>query len=469
MTTRTLTINEKKGSAETWESIMEREMEGLEGVKFGKEMRKWFMFEEGYLNLNHGSFGTYPRSVCSVMRHYQELAEARPDDFIRYQYPNLLDGARLAISKVLKAPMEELVFVPNATTGVNTVLRNLAFEDGDHIVYFSTIYGGCEKTVKYVTETTKAKSVKVEYTFPVEDAWLVRAFKEKVQEVQSKGGKVKIALFDTVVSMPGVRMPFEELTKACKELGVLSLVDGAHGVGHIDLDLGKLDADFFVSNCHKWLHVPRGTAIFHVPTRHHPLIRSTLPTSHGFIPLPSPTPIRSPFAASPKSPFVLNFQFVGTIDNAPYLCVPASLAFREKIGGEEKIMKYCSELANVAANRAAQILGTQVLQNETKTLTNCCLTNVKLPLDLAAVVSVTERKGFNAEDVGFEVRDWLGRKLVEDHDTFMAVMFYGGNWWVRFSGQVYLELEDFEWAAGVLKGMCERILRGEFLKGESKL
>lgn len=141
--------------------------------------------------------------------------------------------------------------MPNATTGVNTVLRSLTFGKGDYILYFATIYGSFEKTISYITETTPASAARIAYTYPVEDDWLVSEFKKKVQEVEGAGGRVKVAVFDTVVSMPGVRMPFERLVGACKELGVLSMVDGAHGVGHIELDLGQLDADFFMSNCHK--------------------------------------------------------------------------------------------------------------------------------------------------------------------------------------------------------------------------
>lgn len=127
----------------------------------------------------------------------------------------------------------------------------MAYEDGDHILYFATIYKGCHSTVEYVTETTPAKSARLEYTYPVEDDWLVNAFKQKVQEVKNAGGRVKVAIFDTVVSMPGVRVPFERLVQACKELGVLSLLDAAHGVGHLELDVEKLDPDFMTSNCHK--------------------------------------------------------------------------------------------------------------------------------------------------------------------------------------------------------------------------
>jgi selenocysteine lyase/cysteine desulfurase len=152
------------------------------------------------------------------------------------------------------------VFVPNVTTGINTVLRNLTYESGDHILYFATIYGACEKTVAYMTETTPVSSIKVTYTYPVEDDYLVDQLRTKVKEVESKGGKVKIAIFDTIVSMPGVRVPFEQLTKVCKELGVLSFIDGAHGVGQISLDLSALDPDFFVSNCHKYVYMITLTA-----------------------------------------------------------------------------------------------------------------------------------------------------------------------------------------------------------------
>jgi len=185
------------------------------------------------------------------MHAVQALTEARPDHFIRYTYPPLLDASRLALATLLHVPVETIVFLPNATTGINTVLRSLRFDPGDRIVYFSTIYGACEKTIEYVCETTAAEAVRVEYTYPVSDAEMVRRFEEVVGREKGKGGRVRVALFDTVVSLPGVRMPFERLVEVCRRERVLSLVDGAHGVGHLPLDLGRLGADFFVSNCHK--------------------------------------------------------------------------------------------------------------------------------------------------------------------------------------------------------------------------
>lgn len=62
------------------------------------------------------------------------------------------------------------------------------------------------------------------------------------------------------------------------------------------------------------------------------------------------------------------------------------------------------------------------------------------------------------------VLNWICSTLVKEFNTFMAIVWYGDAWWVRFSAQVYLEEEDFEWAAQVLKGVCERVMKGEFLE-----
>jgi selenocysteine lyase/cysteine desulfurase len=187
-----------------------------------------------------------------VFQQYQALAEACPDKFNRYTYSDLLDRARASVSKLLNVPVEECVFVQNASSGVGVVLRNLQYEKGDVIIYFDTVYGACEKLIASLIETVPNLTArKVNYDLPCTHDVIVNNFVQLVGQVRSEGLNPKVALFDTVVSMPGVRFPFSRLTMECKKAGILSCIDGAHGVGHIPLDLRSLDADFFVSNCHK--------------------------------------------------------------------------------------------------------------------------------------------------------------------------------------------------------------------------
>ncbi|MCJ1245774.1 hypothetical protein MMC30_002978 [Trapelia coarctata] len=426
---------------------------------FGHPIRTHFQFSPNYVPLNHGSFGTFPIPVRSTLEQYRTLMESRPDTFIRYTYPPLLHEGRKAIASLVNVDADEIVFVPNATLGINTVLRGMKFEEGDVIVYFETVYGAVEKTVDYVVETTKVEKEMVEAHWPIDDTELVKRFEATVRKINEEGNgkrRVRLAIFDTIVSMPGVRVPFEQLAAKCKQLGVLSMTDGAHGIGHIPLDLGKLQPDFFVSNLHKWLFLPRGLAALYIPLRSQPLIRSSLPTSHGFIPL-HPSSRESPLPASAQPPFIAQFEFVGTIDNTNYLCVPSALQFRQDIcGGEEAIMQYCIDLARKGGDRAAEILGTEVLDNATGSMRNCAFANVRLPLEIG------EGQGMVRESEAGKVGLWIAERAVEEFETFLAAAFYQGHWWWRVSAQVYLELKDIEWGAGVIKELCERVRTGEW-------
>ncbi|PVH70568.1 PLP-dependent transferase [Cadophora sp. DSE1049] len=424
-----------------------------ESVQFGHKMRKFFLFDRQYNNLNHGSFGTYPSQVRSRMRHYQDLCEARPDRFIRYDYPKMLDCSRKLLADYFNAALDDIVLVPNATVGINTVLRNLRYNPGDKILYCSTLYGACEKTVEYVCETTPATSIRVELQYPLDDDDLLEAFRDGLKRGQD-GGRVKIALFDAVSSLPGVRMPFAELTDICKQNGVLSLIDGAHAPGQVPIDLAKLQPDFFIGNCHKWLFAPRGCALLYVPRKSQPLMRSSLPTSHGFVPLPCEGKIiHNPLPPSAKSEFVNQFEYTGALDNSPFLCVPDCFQFiEEECGGQREYMEYCQTLARQGGAIVAKLLGTEVMDNKEGTLSKCFFSNVRLPLH-AEIFTSAERS---------QVSQWITNKLVFDHHTFLAVFFHADSWWVRLSAQVYLESDDFRWVGQILDQLCRKINDGGF-------
>ncbi|KAF8861732.1 aminotransferase family protein-like protein [Acephala macrosclerotiorum] len=437
-----------------------------ESTPFGKEMLKHFLIDPAYRNLNHGSFGTFPRVIRDKQREYQALCESGPDAFMRYDYFKFLQENRAAAAKAVNAPTEAVVFVSNATTGVNTVLRNILwnYHGKDEIIYFRHIYGACLKTVEYVCEANhnivNPREIVVHY--PMEDEDLLWLFRQTIQASRAEGKNPRIAIFDTVSSLPGLRMPFEGLTKICKEEGVLSLIDGAHGIGHVHIDMATLDPDFFVSNVHKWLYVPRGCAVFYVPVKNQHMIRSSLPTSHGFIPN-RPTNARNPLPPTSANDFQNSFEFVGTIDCTNYLVVKDSIKWREQVcGGEKAIIDYTSKLAKEGGKAVAKILGTKILDNSSETLTDCSLVNVLLPLKVSE--SMIEGVNTVKDENAMAAAAWMQHTLITVQKIGITVYFFQGQFWTRLSGQIYLDLNDFEETAHALKKMCERAGNGEFLE-----
>ena len=331
------------------------------------------------------------------------------------------------------------------------MLRNVTWnQDGrDEIIQFNIIYGACGKTTDYICEYNSGivRTREVPLVYPVEDADVLSAFRNAIHASRTEGKRPRLAIFDTVASQPGVRMPFQELAAICRAEKVLSVVDAAHGIGHVKLDLPTFDPDFLVSNCHKWLFVPRGCALFYVPLRNQEMMRSTLPTSHGFVSLSQ----KKGKSANEEgeSEFEYNFSFAGTDDHAGYLVVPDAIRWREVVcGGEEKIRTYCRDLARDGGKKVAEMLGSYILENKTQTLTDCCLVNVRLPLSASLDDGTGETRNI--------VLDWIKRTVLAENDCYLQVFFFQDGYWVRLSGQVYLDMSDFEWVGGVLKGICER-------------
>lgn len=256
-------------------------------VPFGAAFRKaHFAFGRHYTPLNHGSYGTVPVSVRQAHEAIRAEADGAPDPFIALEFHDRLAEQRELAAKVVNCPdVNELVFVPNATTGSDTVLKNLVWEEGDVVLCYDLIYESLGLGLSWAEEARGVKVHVVNLQWPVSDDELINSMVDAARQINAEPGKrVRLAIIDTIISMPGIRVPFERLVPALQAEGALVLVDGAHGIGHVDIDLGALRPDFFVTNLHKWFFVPRGCAAFYVPRRHQPLIRTTLPTSHKFRP-----------------------------------------------------------------------------------------------------------------------------------------------------------------------------------------
>lgn len=343
------------------------------------------------------------------------------------------------------------MFVQNSTMACNVVLRNLRFKPRDCLVFFSTTFAACKNTIRYITETTPATGVEVDIPDATSDDTICDRLENSIQRARDTGLRPRACVIDTIASFPGVRMPFERLVKICKEQGVLSYIDGAHGVGHIPLDLQLLQPDFFASNCHKWLYVPRKCAVLYAAAEHHEAMRSSLPTSAEF----DVEGLDKSIAFSDK------FKSLSTLEGLNYLCVDAALAFRRRIVwaglcGEEAIYAYLHHLAE----RGGAIVSTAIGSIATVTTADtdlvfalgpCAFTNVRLPL---SYVEITRGDASIAQALA----RWMAKLLLDEFDTAVVIDCHSRAWWARLSAQIYLEESDFVRLGQDLKTVCERVV-----------
>lgn len=195
--------------------------------------------------------------------------------------------------------------------------------------------------------------------------------------------------------------------------------------------------------------VPRGCAVLYLPASNHHLIRTTFPTSWGY-----ETP-GTRESIKPTDYFVRLFLKVSTTDTTPFICIPAALKWRQEVcGGEERIREYCENVAREGGKLMSELLGTEVLGESSNSLQRCCFTNVRLPLTVAQL-------GVQEAD-GVRIAKWIQEEMPHKYETYIPTKFYAGAFWSRISGQVYLTLDDFEFAAQTLLELCRRAEAGEW-------
>jgi len=326
-------------------------------------LREFFLLDPNVIFLNHGSFGACPIPVFETYQKWQRELERQPVEFLGRRNDQLLDAARMSLAAYLNADVENLIFVPNATIGINTVARSLPLQPGDEILATDHEYGALDYTWNFVCGKTGAKYIRHPVPLPVTNrADFVESFWSAVTP------RTKVIFISHITSPTGLIFPVEEICRRARQAGILTVVDGAHVPGHIPLDLKALDPDFYSGNCHKWLCAPKGAAFLYARHDHHAII-DPLVISWGYI---------------ENASFVQRNQWQGTRDIAAFLSVPTAIEFQESHNWDA-VRADCHALISEARTRVAELFNLPPISPDSTDWLGQMLTFPLPPCDALAV------------------------------------------------------------------------------------
>lgn len=363
-----------------------------------------FLLDKNITFLNHGSFGACPKPIFDEYQRFQLELENEPVHFIQKKLPVYLKEAKKPLAKFIGCEMEDFFFTPNPTFAINTVMRSLNLQKDDEILTTNHEYGAMDRTWNYFCKKTGAKYIRQQISLPI-------VSKEQIIEEFWKGytSKTKVVFLNQISSSTALIFPVKEICDKAQQLGLITIVDGAHVPGHIDLNITELNADFYTGTLHKWMLAPKGSSFLYVKAAFQNDI-DPLVVSWGY---------ESLFPS--ESQFLDYHEYQGTQDVSQYLCTPKVIEFLET-NNWKQVSNDCKKIVRDNYQRFCDLVGTKPI---------CPITDEFLG-QMASIPVKTSKP--------IELKELLYSK----YNIQIPVMPLNGNVYIRYSINAYNSQEDLE-------------------------
>ncbi|MEK8179483.1 aminotransferase class V-fold PLP-dependent enzyme [Flavobacterium buctense] len=367
-------------------------------------MKSQFLLDPSITFLNHGSFGACPKPIFEEFQRFQLELENEPVVFIQKKLPQYLKQAKLPLARFIGCDSEDFFFVPNPTVAINTVMRSLKLNPGDEILSTNHEYGAMDRTWNFYCKKSGAKYVRQNISLPI-------VSKAQIIEEFWKGytTNTKVIFLNQMSSSTALIFPVKEICDKAQELGLITIIDGAHVPGHIDLNITDLNPDFYTGTLHKWMLAPKGSSFLYVKKEFQAEI-DPLVVSWGYESL-----------APSESQFLDYHEYQGTNDHSAFLCTPKVIAFLEQNNWKEK-SKACKQIVFANYQRFCDLLKTQPLAPITEEF-------------LGQMASVPVKTSNPAE---------LKDLLYDKYKIQIPVMPLNGAIYLRYSINAYNSQEDLD-------------------------
>jgi isopenicillin-N epimerase len=367
-------------------------------------MKSVFLLDNNITFLNHGSFGACPKPIFEEFQRLQLELEQEPVHFIQKKLPVYLKEAKKPLAKFIGCNEEDFFFTPNPTFAVNTIMRSLNLQKGDEILTTNHEYGAMDRTWNFYCKKSGAKYIRQKISLPI-------ISKEQILEEFWKGynSNTKVIFLNQISSSTALIFPVKEICDKAQQLGLITIIDGAHVPGHIDLNISELNPDFYTGTLHKWMLAPKGSSFLYVKKEFQADI-DPLVVSWGYESL-----------APSESQFLDYHEYQGTNDHSAYLCTPKVIEFLEENNWKEK-SKACRKIVLDNYQRFCDLVGTQPI----------CTISEEFLGQMASIPIRTEKP--------MELKELLYSK----YKIQIPIMPLNGNIYMRYSINVYNSQEDLE-------------------------
>jgi len=298
-----------------------------------------FVLDPELVFLNHGSFGATPRTVLDARLRLEHEMERNPVEWLGRRADELMAQARSVAASFVGAEPDDLVFFPNPSTAFNMVARCIALGAGDEVLTTDHEYGAMERTWRKRCAEVGASWVPAAIPLPVTTP---EDFVERVWSAVTP--RTRVIFLSHITSATALVFPVAELCRRARERGILSVIDGAHAPGHVDLDLGSLGADVYTGAFHKWVCAPKGSSFLWARREVQPLLHPLVVSWGWDADAPGP------------SQFVDWHEWQGTRDLSAFLATSEAIRFAEQHDWRET-RDACRRLVLEARSRVGLVTG----------------------------------------------------------------------------------------------------------------
>ncbi|XP_072408054.1 uncharacterized protein [Chiloscyllium punctatum] len=379
--------------------------------------KKHFLLEEATTFINHGAFGSTLKDALNVAQKWQVYIEQQPLRFYdRELFPHLVFVTkRLAefvdyFCCISDCSPTDLVLIPNVTMAMNCVIKSQVLKQGDTVFMLNVTYGAVKKLLKQVCDERGVALQEESLEFPLFGPnQIITKLKESLQP------GTKLAVFDHIPSNASFINPLPEIIDICHQ--------------------SSLGADYYTSNCHKWLCSPKGCAFLYVKPELQNCLQP-LVISHGF-----------------GFGFSSEYIWTGLKDYSAFLALHTVLDFWESLG-LQRVRGYIKDLLSQAVKLNGGPLAITLFWTYDHMLTctkmdllvNRWKTGLLAPKEMFGSMACVQLPEYLLKDgyANYEQAEIIQNALYSQNNIEVPVKALGGKLYVRISVHIYNELEQYQ-------------------------